>query len=344
MRKILITGGAGFIGSHTCLVLLNKGYELYVLDSNINSLPESLERVKKISKNSNLHFYKGDIRDENLLSKIFSDSKSDGNKISGVIHFAGLKSVDKSIEMPLEYWDSNVNGTISLLKVMQENNCRTIVFSSSATIYGVSGNEPILENALIKPINPYGKTKAAIEQILYDLSKSSDKGWRIVSLRYFNPIGAHDSGLIGESPLDLPNNIVPLLNKVAAGQIKEFKVYGNDWETIDGTGVRDYVHVMDLANAHQKAFEYIFNFSSRNIQLNIGTGRGTSVIQLINTFQDVNGVKIPYVFSHRRKGDIPYSVADSSLAKNIINWTANRDLEIMCRDSWNWFVNNQNQI
>ena len=246
--------------------------------------------------------------------------------------------------MPLEYWDSNVNGTINLLKVMQENNCRTIVFSSSATIYGFSGNQPILENALIKPVNPYGKTKAAIEQILYDLSKSSDKGWRIVSLRYFNPIGAHDSGLIGESPLDLPNNIVPLLNKVASGHIKEFKVYGNDWETIDGTGVRDYVHVMDLADAHHKAFEYIFDFSSRNIQLNIGTGRGTSVIQLINTFQDVNGVKIPYVFSQRRKGDIPYSVADSSLAKNIINWTANRDLEIMCRDSWNWFVNNQNQI
>ena len=342
MHKLLITGGCGFIGSHTCLELLNKDYELYVLDSNINSFPDVLDKVKKIANNKNLYFYKGDIRDRNILNKIFLDAQKSGVGIVGVIHFAGLKSVNKSIVNPLEYWDSNVNGTINLLSVMEENNCNTIVFSSSATIYGLSNKEFIKENSLIEPINPYGKTKATIEQILGDLHKSGDQEWKIISLRYFNPIGAHKSGLIGEKPLDYPENIIPLLNKVAAGQIREFKVFGNDWDTIDGTGVRDYIHVMYLAFAHLKAFEFVFNGCKNNIQVNIGTGNGTSIIELINTYKEVNGVDIPYIFVDRRDGDVPYSVADNSLAKSLFNWSPKRDLKTMCRDSWNWFVKNLN--
>ena len=341
MHKLLITGGSGFIGSHTCLELLNKGYELYVLDSNINSFPNVLDKVKKIADNKNLHFYKGDIRDRKILNKIFFDSKKIGIGIVGVIHFAGLKAVSKSIINPLEYWDSNVNGTINLLNVMEENNCKTIVFSSSATIYGLS-NKNIMENELIKPINPYGNTKAAIEKLLEDLYRSRDNKWKIISLRYFNPIGAHESGLIGEKPKNIPENIMPLMNKVAAGQIKQFKVFGNDWDTVDGTGVRDYIHVMDLAFAHLKAFEYIFNGCANNIQLNIGTGKGTSIIELINTYEEVNGVDIPYIFVERREGDVPYSVANNTLAKSILNWSPTRNLKLMCRDSWNWFVKNLN--
>ncbi len=341
MKKILVTGGSGFIGSHTCLVFLNNGYELYVLDSNINSHSNSLEKVLEITGNPNLHFYKGDVRDKEVLDKIFRDAEEIGDGIIGVIHFAGLKSVNKSLIDPLEYWDSNVNGTINLLKVMREKNCKTIIFSSSATIYGLSEKKPILENALIKPINPYGNTKAAIEQILYDLSKSKDETWKMASLRYFNPIGSHESGLIGENPLDMSNNIVPLLNKVASGDLKEFQVFGNDWDTIDGTGVRDYIHVMDLADAHLKAFEYILNNSENNIQLNIGTGKGTSVMQLINTYEEVNKVNIPFVVVGRRNGDTPFSVADNKLAKKIIGWEPKRDLKLMCKDSWNWFIKNQ---
>ncbi len=343
MHKLLITGGSGFIGSHTCLELLNNGYELYVLDSNVNSFPDVLDKVKNISNNKNLHFYKGDIRDSKILNKIFFDAQKIGAGIAGVIHFAGLKAVKKSIINPLEYWDSNVNGTINLLNVMDENNCRTIVFSSSATIYGLSSKESIRENSLIKPINPYGNTKAAIENILEDLYKSRDHQWRIISLRYFNPIGAHESGLIGEKPIDIPENIIPLLNKVAAGQIREFKVFGNDWDTVDGTCVRDYIHVMDLAFAHLKAFEYISNGCANNIQLNIGTGKGTSIIELINTFKEVNGVDIPYKFVGRREGDVPYSVANNTLAKSLLKWTPKRKLKLMCRDSWNWVVKNLDQ-
>ena len=342
MYKLLITGGCGFIGSHTCLEFLNKGYELYVLDSNINSFPDIIDRVKTISNNNNLHFYKGDIRDRNILNKIFFDSKKTGLGIVGVIHFAGLKAVNKSIVNPLDYWDSNVNGTINLLNVMEKNNCNTIIFSSSATIYGLSSKESIMENSLIKPTNPYGNTKATIEKILCDLYKSKDNQWKIISLRYFNPIGAHKSGLIGEKPKDIPENILPLLNKVAAGQIKEFKVFGKDWATKDGTCVRDYIHVMDLALAHFKAFEYIFNEQSNNIQINIGTGKGTSIIELINTYKEVNGVDIPYIFVKRRDGDVPYSVADNKLAKNLLNWIPKRDLKLMCRDSWNWFIRDSN--
>lgn len=344
MHKLLITGGTGFIGSHTCLELLIKGYELYVLDSNINSFPDVLDKVRKIAGNNNLHFYKGDIRDRNILNKIFFDAQKIGVGIAGVIHFAGLKAVNQSIVNPLDYWDSNVNGTINLLNVMEENNCKTIVFSSSATIYGLSSKESIMENALIKPINPYGNTKAAIEKILEDLYNSRSNQWKIISLRYFNPIGAHKSGLIGEKPIDIPQNIIPLLNKVAAGQIKEFKVFGNDWDTFDGTGVRDYIHVMDLAFAHVKAFEYIFNSSATNIQLNIGTGKGTSIIELINTYKEVNGVDIPYIFVGRRNGDVPYSVANNDLAKSLLNWRPQRNLKLMCRDSWNWFVKNLNEF
>ncbi len=347
MNKILITGGSGFIGSHTCLLLLNKGYEIFVIDSNINSSPTSLDVVKKLSQqnknlNSSLHFFKGDIRNEYKLNEIFALAKRKGKGIKSVIHFAGKKAVNESILKPLDYWDANVNGTLSLLKVMEKNNCKSIVFSSSATIYGLSHQKPIKENEFINPINPYGNTKAAIENILNDLSKTINSDWQVAILRYFNPIGAHKSGLLGENPKDIPNNILPLLIKAAAGLMKEFRVFGNDWQTIDGTGVRDYIHVMDLAEAHIKALEYITIKKVNNLKLNIGTGKGTSVIELINTFQKVNNVKIPYKFVSRREGDIPYSVADNSLARSTIGWLPKRDIENMCKDSWNWYLKNPN--
>tara|TARA_B100000401_G_C52812564_1_gene724669 strand:+ start:2574 stop:3629 length:1056 start_codon:yes stop_codon:yes gene_type:complete len=347
MNKILITGGAGFIGSHTCLILLNKGYEIFVIDSNINSSPKSLDVVKQLSQQNknqtpNLHFFKGDIRNKDKLNEIFSLAQKNGEGIKSVIHFAGKKAVNESILKPLDYWDANVNGTLNLLKVMEENHCKSIVFSSSATIYGLSHQKPIKENEFINPINPYGNTKAAIEKILNDLSKKINSDWKVAILRYFNPIGAHESGLLGENPKDIPNNILPLLIKAAGGLMKEFKVFGNDWQTYDGTGVRDYIHVMDLAEAHLRALEYISIKKINNLKLNIGTGKGTSVIELINTFQKVNKVKIPYKFVSRREGDIPYSVADNSLAKSTLGWLPKRDIENMCRDSWNWYLKNPN--
>mgnify|MGYP001207498867 CR=1 FL=1 len=347
MKTILVTGGTGFIGSHTSLALIEKGYKLLLLDSLENSSIKVIDRITNLSKieknkiSSYLNFLKGDIRDEDFLNDIFEIYKKNNNKIDAVIHFAGLKSVDESTKNPIKYWDINVSGTIKLIKVMEKFECFNLVFSSSATIYGVKNNNNLIkESDSISPINTYGRTKEAVELILRDLSKVLDSSWRIAVLRYFNPIGAHPSGLIGENPLNEPNNILPIINRVAAGKIKELKIFGNDWETTDGTGVRDYIHVMDLAEGHISALEYLLKNNNSYLELNLGTGKGTSVLELVNCFSMANKVKVPFKYSNRREGDSPYSVADNTLAKLKLNWEPKRDLYKMCKDSWKWFTKN----
>ena len=347
MKTILVTGGTGFIGSHTSLALLEKGYQLLLIDSLENSSIKVLDKIIALSKiqenkiSKCINFIKGDIRDEDFLNHIFEAAKQNNNKIEAVIHFAGLKSVNESTKNPIKYWDCNVSGTINLIKVMKKFECFKFVFSSSATIYGVKNNNTLIkESDKISPINPYGQTKEVVERILKDLSKVKNTRWKIVVLRYFNPIGAHTSGLIGENPLNEPNNILPIINRVAAGKIKELKIFGNDWETIDGTGIRDYIHVMDLAEGHISALEYILNNNTSFLELNLGTGIGTSVLELVNCFCKANKVKVPYKYTFRRDGDVPYSVADNRLAKLKLNWEPKRDLYEMCSDSWKWYIQN----
>ncbi len=341
MKSILVTGGCGFIGSHTCLELLERNFKIVVIDSLVNSSPLALERVKKLTnKVKNLSFYKGDLRDINFLREVFFRLKDENNSISGVVHFAGLKAVGESCYEPLRYWDNNVNGTINLIRVMEENNCKTIVFSSSATIYKVTNNLPIKESAEIQSINPYGSTKLVIEQLLNDLAINSPQEWRISSLRYFNPIGAHPSGLIGENPLGKPTNIFPLIMQVGIGRIKKLQIFGNDWETFDGTGVRDYIHVSDIAEAHFLALEFLLEHKPQIINFNLGTAKGTSVLELINMFQEVTKIKIPYEFTDRRKGDSCTVIADNSKAFLDLNWKPKRSLSEMCCDGWRWQSNN----
>ena len=340
--KVLVTGGAGFIGSHACLALLQNGYEVIVIDSYLNSHKKSIERVIEImSKKTeiqkiNLEIVKADIRDEKALDQIFLKCQSSRNPIEAVLHFAGLKSVNESVLLPLRYWDINVNGSLNLLRVMSKYECRTIVYSSSATIYGLSDHQPLKENSEIKPINPYGTTKATVERLLHDIYNSQPDKWRITNLRYFNPIGAHSSGMIGESPLLIPNNIFPYITQVAAGRIDKLTIFGNNWPTIDGTGVRDYIHVMDVAEGHIFALEYLFKSDSQIINLNLGTGKGTSVLELINTFERVNNIEIPIEFGERRIGDCSTEIADNSLALSCLNWLPKRSLEEMCSDGWKW--------
>ena len=342
MGKILVTGGAGFIGSHTCLLLLEKGYELVIIDSLINSSYSSIKKIGNIKSTTNeffadrIKFYEIDMRDYLSIKNVFDIEFQNNNSIDAVIHFAGLKAVGESTLDPLKYWDFNVLSTVNLLKVMVHFNCKTIIFSSSATIYESKGNCLINEETTLKPINPYGATKATIEQILNDLYKSGPNDWKIANLRYFNPIGAHPSGLLGEDPLGKPNNIFPLILKVASGELNQLRIFGNDWDTFDGTGVRDYIHVLDLAEGHIRAFEFLERNKPNIINLNLGTGIGTSVLELINTFQKVNDVKINYIFDHRRKGDKQYVVADSTKAKEILGWESKKNLEEMCKDGWNW--------
>ena len=342
MKTILITGGCGFIGSHTCLTLLKKGYKVIIVDSCINSSFKVLKRMRDYLGdsedlfNQKLDFFKGDIRNKDFLDKIFHKIYEKGNSIDGVIHFAGLKSVKESIRDPLLYWEFNVMGTITLIKVMEKYLCKNLIFSSSATIYGIKNSRKITENSNISPTNPYGNTKVAVEKILNDLSKSS-KDWRIFSLRYFNPIGAHSSGCIGENPIEEPNNIMPIINNVARGFRSHLQIYGNDWATRDGTCIRDYIHVMDLAEGHVLSLEYMLKNNLNYTELNLGTGKGTSVLELINSFQEVNKVKVPYRFVDRREGDLPYSVADNSLAKDLLNWNPKKNIFEMCADSWSWF-------
>ncbi len=348
MNSILVTGGSGFIGSHTCLTLLENGYFVYVVDTFQNSSPKSLERVKQFLKSKNLdvseriQIFQIDIRDENSLKNIFIEASNLGYPIQSVIHFAGLKAVAESVENPLLYWDNNVKGAITLLKVMEQNNCKTIVFSSSATIYGYAGDESIVEASKISPINPYGSTKAAIENLLNDVFNKNKTDWKIANLRYFNPIGAHPSGLIGESPLGEANNIFPIILDVAIKKNEFFKVFGKKWPTNDGTGVRDYIHVVDLAEGHLKTLEYLESNNAQILNLNLGTGIGTSVLDLIKSFEKVNNIKIPYKIVEPRKGDASFVVADNNLARKILNWNPKRTIEDACLDGWKWRCSNPN--
>lgn len=333
--SILVTGGAGFIGSHTVVELLNAGQEVVVLDNFYNSQPESLNRIKKIT-GKDFKFYQTDIRDRAGLDKIFSE-----NNIDAVIHFAGLKAVGESCVKPLEYYENNIGGTVCLCEAMRDAGCKKMIFSSSATVYGMNNVSPLTEDMQIGgTTNPYGTTKYMIELILQDLY-NSDNEWSIVLLRYFNPIGAHESGLIGENPNGIPNNLVPYITQVAIGKLEKLSVYGNDYDTPDGTGVRDYIHVVDLALGHIKALEKAIAENGVNIY-NLGTGIGYSVLDIVKAFEKASGVKIPYVIAPRRPGDIAECYSDPGKALRELGWKAQRNLDKMCEDSWRWQKNNPN--
>ena len=348
MKNILVTGGAGFIGSHICSLLLQKNYKLTIVDSLINSSLGAIKKIEKLSLENDINslkqikFVQADLRNYKSISHIFKEAELNNCPFEGVIHLAGLKSASESVDHPLSYWDSNLLGSINLFKIMNDYNCKTIIFSSSASIYGLSDITPFNEESLINPISPYGNTKYVIEKLLRDLYISSPNSWKIACLRYFNPIGAHPSGEIGEDPNDKPNNIFPLLIKVAQQKIKHFEIYGNDWPTEDGTPIRDYIHIMDLAKAHLLAFEFLEKNENQYIAMNIGTGKGTSVLELINIFQKENQVKIPYIFSDRRKGDSAIVYADNTLATKVLGWKPEKSLEEMCKDGWNWQLKNPN--
>ena len=347
MKTILATGGLGFIGSHTCVSLILRHFNIVIIDSLINSNENNLLSIKKICKltdNSHkgkIYFFKGDIRDKKFLQNTFEKALIEGNPIEAVIHFAGLKSVNESIEKPLLYWETNVVGTINLLEAMQFYNCKKIVFSSSATIYKPIVNGLITENSELGPINPYGATKLTIENLLGDLMKYKSNDWRIINLRYFNPVGAHISGLLGDNPKGQPNNLFPILQKVVSGEYEKLFIFGKDWPTHDGTCIRDYIHVMDLAEAHISALNFILNSSPIFINLNIGTGKGKSVLEVVETFKKVNNCKLKYSFDSRREGDAPYVVADNRLALSTLDWKPTRNLNDMCRDAWKWMLNNR---
>lgn len=329
---ILVTGGAGYIGSHTCVELLNAGYEIIVLDNLSNSKPESLKRVNEIT-GKKFKFYKVDLRDRDGLKKVFSE-----NMIEVVIHFAGLKAVGESVQIPLRYYHNNITGTLVLCEVMQKYNVKKLVFSSSATVYGMTEHVPISEDFPLKAINPYGRTKLMIEEILRDLH-DSDNSWSIVLLRYFNPIGAHQSGRIGEDPNGIPNNLLPYITQVAVGKLKELKVFGNNYPTPDGTGVRDYIHVVDLAQGHLKAVEKVMSTAEVDAY-NLGTGKGYSVLEMVDAFEKASGRKICYKVYERRSGDMGISFADPSKVKRELGWVAVRGIEQMCADAWHWQSNN----
>lgn len=329
--SILITGGTGYIGSHTAVELQNSGYDIVIIDNLCNSSKDVVERIAKITGKTP-KFYENDIRDNAALDKIFEE-----NNIEAVIHFAGLKAVGESVEKPIEYYNNNVVGTLILLEAMKKHNCKKIVFSSSATVYGDPGTPKYIENmGRGKPSSPYGETKATVEGILEDLY-AADNEWTISILRYFNPVGAHSSGLIGENPKGRPNNLMPFIQKVAKGEIAELNVFGDDYETKDGTGVRDYIHVVDLARGHLNALQKLDN--SGVFTYNLGTGCGYSVLDIINTFEEVNNVKVNYKVVPRRAGDLACFFADPSKAKEELGWEAKNGIEDMCRDSWNFVKN-----
>ena len=327
--NILVTGGAGFIGSHTCVELLNSGYGVVVIDNLCNSNPKSLDRVEELTGKS-VTFYEGDVRDEALLRKIFSE-----NEIGAVIHFAGLKAVGESVAQPWRYYDNNLNSTLVLTKVMGEFGCKKIIFSSSATVYSGDNEMPLRETSKTgNCTNPYGWTKYMTEQILSGMA-FADKEWSVVLLRYFNPIGAHESGRIGEDPRGIPNNLMPYIGRVAAGQLEKLTIFGGDYDTPDGTCQRDYLHVVDLAVGHLKALEYAAEHEGVEA-INLGTGNGISVLELVNAFQKVNGIELPYVIGPRRDGDLPAFWADAEKAKKLLGWEAAHTVEDMCASSWNF--------
>ena len=326
--KILTTGGAGYIGSHTCLELLQAGHEVVAVDNLSNSKVESLKRVQEIAGRS-LSFHRADLLDRTALAAVFRS-----HEIEAVLHFAGLKAVDESVRIPLRYYHNNITGTVTLCEVMEEFGVKTIVFSSSATVYGNPRTVPVTEDFPVSPTNPYGRTKLMIEEILRDL-QAADSGWRVALLRYFNPVGAHESGRIGEDPNGIPNNLFPYMAQVAVGKLKELEVFGNDYPTPDGTGVRDYIHVVDLARGHLRALEKL-SAGPGVVTYNLGTGRGYSVLEAIGAFRQACGKPIPYRIVGRRPGDVASSYADPTLARRELGWQATRGLGEMCADAWRW--------
>ena len=327
--KILVTGGAGYIGSHTCVELLEDGYEVIVVDNLCNSNPVSLERVQELTGKT-LTFYEADVRDEVAMRKIFAE-----NEIDCVIHFAGLKAVGESVSQPWRYYDNNLNSTLTLTKVMEEAGVKKLIFSSSATVYSSDNEMPLNENSRTgNCTNPYGWTKYMTEQILQGMAHA-DAGWSIVLLRYFNPIGAHISGRIGEDPRGIPNNLMPYITQVAVGRREFLGVFGNDYDTHDGTGVRDYIHVVDLARGHVAAIQYTMAHDGCEV-FNLGTGTGYSVLDMVHAFREVNGVDVPYKITDRRPGDLATCYADPSKSREKLGWQAQKNLQDMCRDSWRW--------
>lgn len=324
--KILVTGGTGYIGSHTCVELLNEGYEVVVFDNLYNSKIDVVDKIEKIT-GKKITFYKADMLDKESMRPVFEEHTFDA-----VIHFAGLKAVGESVAKPLLYYQNNITGTLNLCELMNEYGCKKIIFSSSATVYGSPKTVPITENFPLSTTNPYGSTKLMLEGILSDLCVP-DKEWSVVLLRYFNPIGAHESGLLGESPNGIPNNLMPYIMQVAVGKLPELGVFGDDYDTPDGTGVRDYIHVVDLAKGHVNAVKKVTSDNDVNIY-NLGTGNGYSVLDIVKAFEAANGVKIPYVIKDRRPGDIAICYADPKKAKEELGWEAKYDLQRMCEDSW----------
>lgn len=337
MSTVLVTGGAGFIGSHTSVELLNAGYDIIILDNFVNSKPESLKRIKELT-GKNFKFYQADIRDEEAMTKVFAE-----NKIDAVIHFAGLKSVPQSIKEPLNYYDNNIAGTVCLCRVMDKAGCKKLVFSSSATVYGSKNPSPLREDMPTGgTTNPYGTTKYFIEQILQDLCVS-DSEWGVSILRYFNPIGAHKSGRIGEDPNGIPGNLMPYITQVAIGKLECLNVCGNDYPTPDGTGVRDYIHVVDLALGHIKALDRLLKVKGCEVY-NLGTGKGYSVLDVVKAFEKASGIKINYRIAPRRAGDVACCYADATKAKEVLGWQAQYDIDDMCADSWRWQSQNPNGL
>ena len=337
MSTVLVTGGAGFIGSHTSVELLNAGYDIIILDNFVNSKPESLKRIKELT-GKDFKFYQADIRDEEAMTKVFAE-----NKIDAVIHFAGLKSIPQSIKEPLNYYDNNIAGTVCLCRVMDKAGCKKLVFSSSATVYGSKNPSPLREDMPTGgTTNPYGTTKYFIEQILQDLC-ISDSEWGVSILRYFNPIGAHKSGRIGEDPNGIPGNLMPYITQVAIGKLECLNVCGNDYPTPDGTGVRDYIHVVDLALGHIKALDRLLKVKGCEVY-NLGTGKGYSVLDVVKAFEKASGIKINYRIAPRRAGDVACCYADATKAKEVLGWQAQYDIDDMCADSWRWQSQNPNGL
>ncbi|MBE0405679.1 UDP-glucose 4-epimerase GalE [Psychrobacter sp. AOP22-C1-22] len=350
-NKILVTGGAGYIGSHTCIALHQAGYEIVVYDNLSNSSREAVNRVASLIGQP-IDFVEGDIRDTDLLRQVFSD-----NQFFGVIHFAGLKAVGESVAKPLMYYNNNVSGTISLLEVMAEYDVKNLVFSSSATVYGDPEVLPIDESSPRSCTNPYGQSKLTVEHILEDLAVS-DESWNLIPLRYFNPVGAHPSGQIGEDPNDIPNNLMPYISQVAVGKLSKLSIFGNDYPTIDGTGVRDFIHVTDLAQGHVAALDYLLSYLEQQtsieehssnkkssigfLPINLGTGTGTSVLELVTAFSKVSEQDIPYQFVSRRAGDIASCYASADKARDLLNWQAKLSISDMCQDTWRWQKMNPN--
>ena len=334
--KILLTGGTGYIGSHTAVQLLNAGYDVVIVDNLVNSKEDTIDKIKQIT-GKDVKFYKNDVRDAEAMDKIFSE-----NDIEGVIHFAGLKAVGESCEKPIEYYQNNLDSTLTLVDTMRKHNVKKIVFSSSATIYGIQESPKYVETMKRGiPSSPYGTTKVMIEQILEDVYKA-DPEWKISILRYFNPVGAHESGLLGEDPKGIPNNLMPYIQKVASKQLEQLTIFGNDYNTPDGTCRRDYLHVVDLANGHLKALEKLDKSENGVYIYNLGTGNPKSVLEMVNTFKAVNNIDVPFKFGPRREGDLDEFFADPTKAEKELDWKAEKTLEDMCRDSWNFAKNAMN--